>query len=141
MPSQLHQELPPSDRESIQCPPENTRESYASVFVAEQVYGPAPSCVGHVHSLLTESCEHVIWLYSFFPLGCLPLYYYHPLPDKQLISVCHFLIGPGFAAFIPLFDIYAMVALAISNFDSNFVKLLPFFAIYSVLPFLILLSC
>jgi len=35
-------------------------------------------------------------------------------------------MSPGFADFIPLFGIYAVAALVISNFDSNFVKLLPF---------------
>lgn len=92
--------------------------------------------------------------------------------NKQFISLCHFLINPSFADFIPLFDIYGIISLALSNFDSNFVKQLPFllsvvfyhfsfgclasdatgqcglsaytlllFVFWSILQFLMLLSC
>lgn len=92
----------------------------------QRVYSLAPSCVGEAQSCLTGSCEHAIWvtLYSLFLPRDLPLYHCHPLPNKQLTSVCHLPTGPGFVDFIPLFGIYAMVALVIFNLDSNFVKLL-----------------
>lgn len=94
----------------------------------QHVYNLTSSCVGQAQSCLAGSCEHTIWLtlYSLFAPQDLPLYHSHPLPNKQLTSVYHFPISPGFADFRPLFVIYAIAALVISNFDSNFVKLLPF---------------
>lgn len=46
--------------------------------------------------------------------------------NKQLISFCHFLSNPSFADFMPFFGIYTIISLAVSNFDINFAKQLPF---------------
>lgn len=62
---------------------------------------------------------------SLFTMQDLPLYYPHSLPNKELGSGCRIPISTGFAGFESLFGGHAIVSLITSDFDSDFVRLLP----------------
>lgn len=128
MPSHLLWVLPPSIGESIQITPERARKSDASTVGATTLLQSCSKLCWSGSELLDRelwTCDlaHIIFP---FPLQDLPLYHSHPLPNKQLISMYHFLINPAFADFITLSWYLCYGSPVISNFDSNFVKLFPF---------------
>lgn len=93
-----------------------------SMLEQYHLYSLAPAVLVRLRCL-TGSCEHMIWLtlFPFYHARSSPLLP-SPLPNKQLISGYHIPISTGFEF---LFGVYAIVSLITSDFDSDFVKLLP----------------